>query len=302
MFDICIIGAGPAGISAAVYAASRGLSTLVLEEKAVGGLIGNVSTVTHYAGIVEKETGESFAQRLKRQAEDAGVEIRMEKVVAVELEGDTKKIWTEKAKIEARALVIAAGTTARRLGIPGEKEFAGKNAARDGAEYKGKEVFVVGGADGAIKEALYLASIARKVTILHFEDSLGAIPEFTKKVEKADNIEVKLHKRLVAIEGNQYANALILEDEYSKERETIKAEGCGVFIYAGSVPNTELYPQILQKDGYLFTNEKQETNIRGVYAAGDICVKQVRQAATAVSDGAIAAINAAAYVKQIKGK
>lgn len=303
MYDICVIGAGPAGISSAVYAASRGLKTVVLEQKAVGGLLGSVSTVTHYAGIIEQETGQTFADRLKQQAVSAGVEIVIDQVVKAELDGTTKKITTEQSVYEAKAVIIAAGTTPRKLGIPGEAEFAGRgtglNAARDGKNYAGKEIFVVGGADGAIKEALYLAQYASKLTIIHFEDQLGAIPEFTDKVKKVKNMEIKLHCRLGEVRGKEEADTLILRDEHTKENEEIHAPGCGIFIYAGSTPNTDLYPELKKQDGYLVTDEKQNTGIPGVFAAGDICVKQVRQAATAVSDGAVAAINAAAYVKSL---
>lgn len=300
MYDICIIGAGPAGISSGIYAASRGMKTIVLEQKAVGGLIGKVSTVTHYAGIINQETGNTFAQRMKEQAISAGVEIRMEQVVETDLLGEVKKVKTKEQVYEARTVIIAAGTTPRKLGIEGEETFGGFNAARDGEKFTGKEIFVVGGADGAIKEALYLAKFASKLTIIHFEDKLGAIPEFVKKVEQTENIEVKLHTRLTAIKGQEHVRELVLTDEYTKEQEVIKADGCGIFIYAGSEPNTALYPQLEKKNGYLVTDECQRTNIKGVYAAGDICEKQVRQVATAVADGAVAAIQAAAYVKNLR--
>lgn len=304
MYDICIIGAGPAGISSAVYAVSRGLKTLVLEQKAVGGLIGGVSTVTHYAGIVKEETGATFAARLREQAESAGAEIVLEQVTGVQLSGRVKTVTTGEHTYEAKAVIIAAGTTPRKLGIPGEAEFAGRgtglNAARDGKRYAGKDIFVVGGADGAVKEALYLSQFAKTLTIIHFEDRLGTIPEFYKRVEKTENIRLMLHSRLTQVRGNGQADELVVTDEHTGEQTVIQAPGCGIFIYAGSCPNTELYPQLEQKDGYLVTDEKQATAIPGVYAAGDICVKQVRQAATAVSDGAVAAINAAAYVKSLE--
>lgn len=303
MYDICVIGAGPAGISGAVYAASRGLKTIVIEQKAVGGLLGGVSTVTHYAGILADETGESFSRRLKAQAEHAGVEITMEKVVKADLSGEVKRITTEKTTYEAKAVIIAAGTTPRKLGIPGEDTFVGRgtglNPAKDAKRYEGKEAFVVGGADGAVKEALFLSKFASKVTIIHFEDTLGAIPEFAEKVKQTANMEVRLHSRLIQIEGEEQVDRIVIEDEHTKVQECIESPGCAVFIYAGSTPNTELYPELEQKDGYLVTNEKQETNLPGIYAAGDICVKLVRQAATAVSDGAVAAIQAAAYIRSL---
>lgn len=304
MYDICVIGAGPAGISSAVYAASRGLKTLVLEQKAVGGLIGTVSTVTHYAGIVPEETGSSFSQRLKEQALAAGVGIVMEQVTKVSLAGEVKEISAAARDYDAKVVIIAAGTTPRRLQIPGESEFAGHgtmlNAAKDGARYQDREIFVIGGADGAVKEALFLSRYAKKLTIIHFEDQLGAIPEFTKKVEQAENIEVLLHSHLTEIRGAARADELILTDTHSGEQRTIHAPGCGIFIYAGSVPNSGLYPDLEKADGYLLTDQKQMTNIPGVFAAGDICAKQVRQIATAVADGAVAAVNAAAYIKSLR--
>ena len=263
MYDIIIIGAGPAGISAGIYAVSRGKKTLILEQAKVGGLLGKVSTVTHYSGIVEKETGASFAARLEKQALDAGVEIRFETVTEVSLSGETKRAVTAQGSYEAKKIILANGSRGRKLGIPGEEELAGKgmgmNAAKDGEAYAGKNVYVIGGADGAVKEALYLSQLAKKVTIVHFEERLGCIAEFQKKVEKSGNIELKLGSRLHAVYGTERVEAL----------------------------------EIAREGGYIPVNEKMETAIPGVYAAGDIRVKQVRQAATAVSDGAVAAINAA---------
>ncbi len=188
MYDIVIIGAGPAGISAGIYAVSRGKKTLIVEKRAVGGLIGNVSTVTHYAGIIEGETGTTFAKRLQKQAEEAGIEIIYETVQKVELNGNIKKVQTDHGVYEAKKVIIANGTTPRKLGIPGEKELdgigMGLNAARDGKKYEGKHVYVVGGADGAVKEALYLANYAKLVTIIHFEETLGCIYSFAKKLNR----------------------------------------------------------------------------------------------------------------------
>ena len=166
-------------------------------------------------------------------------------------------------------------------------------APRDGAAYTGKNIYVVGGADGAVKEALYLASFARKLTIIHFEDQLGCIPEFRQKVAAAGNITLKLGSRLHAVYGQDQVERLEIASERDGSLETVEDPGCGIFVYAGVAPNTQLYGQLALQDGYIVTNEKMETSIPGVYAAGDIRVKQVRQVATAVSDGAIAAINAA---------
>lgn len=297
MYDILIIGAGPAGISAGIYAVSRGKKTLVLEQAQVGGIIGKVSTVTHYTALMAQETGATFAARMKEQALNAGVEIAYETVTGVELEGEVKTIHTTQGTYQARRVILANGGTPRKLGIPGEVELAGKgmglNAPRDGASYAGKNIYVVGGADGAVKEALYLASFARRLTIIHFEDQLGCIPEFRNKVDAAGNITVRLGSRLHGVYGKDQVERLEIASERDGTVETIEDPGCGIFVYAGVTPNTQLYTQLELQDGYIVTNEKMETSIPGVYAAGDIRVKQVRQVATAVADGAIAAINAA---------
>ena len=297
MYDLLIVGAGPAGISAAIYAASRGQKALVLEREQVGGIIGKVSTVTHYTAIVEGETGASFAARMKRQALEAGVEIAYENVEAVQLNSAVKTIQTQRETYQARKIILANGSTPRKLGIPGEAELAGLgmglNAARDGAAYAGKNMYVVGGADGAVKEALYLARFAKTLTIIHFEDQLGCIAEFRQKVARCENIRLRLGSRLHAVRGQGRVEALEIASEKDGSIEMLEDPGCGVFVYAGTTPNTQLYHELALVEGYISTNDRMETAIAGVYAAGDIRVKQVRQVATAVADGAIAAICAA---------
>lgn len=302
--DLIVIGAGPAGISASVYAASRGLKVLALEKNKVGGLIGKVSTVTHYSAVIPKETGETFSKRLEEQAIDAGVRIQYEQVTGVSLTGEVKKVVTDKGVYEAKALILANGSTPKKLGIPGEQELAGNgiglNAAKDGRRYTGENIYVVGGADGAIKEAIYLAGFAKKLTIIHFEEKLGAIAEFIHKINQQQNVEIKLKKHLTAVMGTNHVEELELTNVETGKKEVIEDDGCGIFIYAGTLPNTQMYQELDLMDNYILVNEKMETKIKGVYAAGDIRVKQVRQVATAVSDGAVAGINAAAYVKSVK--
>ena len=283
-----------------MYAVSRGLRVLVLEQEKIGGVIGKVSIVSHYTAIVEGETGETFAARMKKQALDAGVQISYETVVEVQLTGKTKIVKTNSDVYESHAVLLANGTTPRTLGIPGEDTLTGKgyalNAAKSAQAYAGKHVYVVGGADGAIKEALYLSRFAKKVFIIHFEDKLGAIPEFTNKLAQLGNVELLLHSRLTEIGGKGQVEWLQLTDEKTGVTTKIEDEGCGIFVYAGATPNTQLYPELHLENGYIPVNEKMETMYQGVYAAGDICVKQVRQAATAVADGAVAAINAAQWI------
>lgn len=297
MYDIIIIGAGPAGVSAGIYAVSRGKKTLILEKNAVGGLIGKVSTVTHYAGIIENESGATFAERLNRQAQNAGVDILLENVTGVELNGKVKKVYTDKNSYSAEKIILANGTSPRKLGIPGEKELFGKgygmNAAKDGASYEGKNIYVVGGADGAVKEALYLAKFAKTLTLIHFENELLCIAEFKEKLKKTPNIKLKLGSRLHAVYGVDKVESLEISNEKTGAIETIEDSGCGIFVYAGTVPNTELYSDLQLKGGFIPVNENMETEIKGVYAVGDIRYKKVRQVSTAVADGTVAAIHAA---------
>lgn len=294
MYDTVIIGAGPAGISSAIYTKSRGKNVLVLDKKGVGGLIGNVSTVTHYTGIVKDETGKTFAKRMKEQAEGAGIEIRVEDVEDVNLDGEVKTIKTNADTYETKTVIIANGGSPKMLGIPGENLGGMRlNAPKDGPDYAGKTVYVIGGADGAVKEALYLTQFAKKVVIVCVEDELVCIPEFKNKVIENDRIEVVPHTSLTEVLGNDHLNELEFTDLKTGAKTTIIDPEAGVFVYAGIVPNTKMYPQLkLDDGGFIVVDENMETNVPGVFAAGDIRSKKVRQVATAVADGAIAGINA----------
>lgn len=301
IYDVIIIGAGPAGISASIYAVSRGVQTLVLEKKQVGGTIRQVSNVTHYSGITENETGKTFATRMYNQAIEAGVAFKFEEVTAVNLEAEIKEVETNKSRYQTRTVIIANGTTPRHLDIPGEQELIGKGVdyclSDDLSLYKEKEIFIVGGSDGALKEALFLSKLAKQVTLIHFEEKLGAIVEFTSKAEKTSNLKICLHSRITNIKGRTSIETLEITDINTNETEIVEASNSYVFIYAGSTPNSTMYSTLNNVNGYIIANEKMQTNIPGVYAVGDICKKEVRQIATAVSDGAIAGIQAAAYLK-----
>lgn len=295
MYDIIIIGAGPAGISAAVYGKSRGKRVLVLEKRQVGGLIGTVSTVTHYTAVAQGESGNTFAERMKEQALKAGVEIRYETVIETKLTGEIKKVVTNKESYESKTLILANGGSGRMLDIPGESlKGVRLNALKDGMDYKGKNVYVIGGADGAVKEALYLADIAAKVMIVCVEEELACIQEFRDKVVTHENIEIMPHSSLTAIYGSEAVEALEFTDNKTEKKQIVKDSECGVFVYAGIVPNTQMYTELRLDGGYIPVDDSMQTKIPGVFAAGDIRVKKVRQVATAVADGAIAGIQAAA--------
>ena len=301
-YDVIIIGGGPAGVSAAVYVTSRGYKPVILEKDEIGGIAGKVSSVTHYLSVDNCETGDSFKNKLESQLGVYNIEVLKEEVVEIDFDNLLKKVSTKSGNVYlGKTIVLANGTTPRKLGILGEDELKGKgvcsNPWKEGRDYIGKNIFVVGGADGAIKEAIYLAQFAKELSIIHFEDSLGTIAEFKNKLEKLENVKLYLHSRLMKINGKDKIESLEISDEKTKELKEIKCEGAGVFVYAGAIPNTEKYNKLELENGFIKVNSQMETNIDGVFAAGDICCKDIRQIATAVSDGTIAGINVANYLK-----
>lgn len=303
MYDIIIIGGGPSGISASIYAASRGLNVLVLEKNKIGGMIKNISMVTHYTGINEAETGHSFANRIKKQAEGYGIEIIYEKVVATSLKEKVKTVKTESNAYEAKAVIIASGTSAKKLGLPNEEKYLQKglyqNAQRDHEYYKDKTVVVVGGSDGACKEAIFLSNYAKEVHIVHHSEVLGAIAEFTSIINNKDNIKVHLNSSVNGFSGEDKVSTISLKNSKTEELEEIKADELGVFVHIGANPNVEVSNELEMEDGYFKTNDMCETNIAGVYAVGDVRNTQVRQVSTAVADGTKAAIKAFQYIKTL---
>ncbi|MDD7369506.1 MAG: FAD-dependent oxidoreductase [Berryella intestinalis] len=295
--DLIVAGGGPAGVSAAVYAASRGLDVVLVEARAIGGVIGKVSLVTHYAAVPDGLSGQRFAQLMFDQLASAGVRVAVDPAVRFDLGGDEKLVACASGE-EYRApfVVLALGTTPRFLGVPGERMYRSMSAVADGPAFAGRTVYVIGGADGAVKEALHLSRIAAKVRLVCVEERLACIAQFRKLVEEAGNIEVVPATRLAGIEGDgSSVRRLRFESVASGEVRTMEDEGCGVFVYAGGTPNTDLVSgQVELRGGRIAVNEGMETSLPGVYAAGDVRDKQVFQVATAVADGCIAGVRASA--------
>lgn len=296
-FDVIVIGAGPAGVSAAVYAASRGLRVAVIEKKRVGGMIANVSTVTHYASVEADETGKEFARRLSEQLNSTHPTFITSAVCKAELAGSTKQIHCENGETYSAArIIIAAGMQKRALDIPGS-ELIGAQLFEAAPTLAGKHIYIVGGADGAIKEALFAARFAKQVSIVCIEEELACIAQFKKPALEADNIDVIPASSIVALHGsNGSISSVDIQSLHDKTITKHEENDAAVFVFAGATPNTALFnDQLTLQNNFIVVNDNMETNVKGVWAAGDIRVKDVRQVATAVADGAIAGIKAAAY-------
>lgn len=297
MKDLIIIGAGPAGVSAALYARARGLDLLLLERKRVGGLVEGISRVSHYAALEEVETGQTFSQRMERQLEQAGIVPVFEEVLSYDLTGEIKRVRTEKREYEAKAIILAMGSRPRALGIKNEKSVAHHCVREYEMDIVGRTVFVAGGSDGAAKEALFMSHFTKEVHIIQRSGQLTMIDEFRKQIEKSPDIHIHLNSRIVDFKKENGKLVQITVEKDGQTQDYYEKEGLGLFAFIGQVPNTEaLRGQIaLTSDGYI--DAPVTTDIKGVYCAGDCREKKIRQIATAVADGCEAAIAAAAYLQ-----
>ena len=303
MYDLIIVGGGPGGVSTAIYALSRGLKTLLIEKNKIGGMIGNISTVTHYTGLIANETGKSFAKKMADQVSSYGLEVVYEEVIGTDLETDVKIVKTKDNTYKAKAIVLASGTSPKKLGLNNEEKFTKKglyqNAQNDHDYYKDKVVVVVGGSDGACKEAIFLSKFVKEVHLIHHGDFLGTVKEFKTIIEERDNIIVHLSSAVKAVDGDDRVNKVILENSQSGKDEEISADDLGVFVHIGANPNVSIADQVEKENGYFKTDDWCRTNIPGVFAVGDVRNTNVRQVSTAVADGTRAAIKATEYIKSL---
>ena len=308
LYDVIIVGAGPAGLSAAIYAARAKYRVLVLEKEKIGGQITITSEIVNYPGV-ERSDGERLTSAMRVQAENFGAEFSIEEVTEMELYGDVKYIHTRNENYRTLGVVIAVGANPRRLGFPGEEEFKGRGVAYcatcDGEFFTGKEVFVVGGGFAAVEEGIFLTKYARKITMIVRDEDFTcakAVAEQVKAYEETGQIEVKFHTEVEEAGGDTILKHAVFRDNLSGESwEYNLDEGFGMFIFAGYVPNTKwLNNQIeLDDQGYIITDVNRKTSIDGVYGAGDVCIKNLRQVVTAVADGATAATSLEKYVSSV---
>ena len=297
VLDVAVIGAGPAGLAAALYAARAGLSVAVFERASAGGQLAQTERVDNYPGFPQGAGGFELAWSMKEQAERFGARIVSEEVTDVKLDGPVKTLVTPFASYRARAVIVATGARARKLGLAGEEALAGRGvsycATCDGGFFRGKRVVVVGGGNTAVADALYLSRIASEVVLVHRRDKLRATAIYNGQLEAAENIRLALNANVTGL--HERDGKLSAVDIASRDGSTETLEADGLFVAIGVVPNTEFLGGALALDeaGYIAADETGRTSAPGVLAAGDVRAKELRQVVTAVSDGAVCAERAA---------
>lgn len=301
MYDVIIIGAGPAGLTAGIYTGRARLKTLILEAGIIGGNAALTDLIENYPGFPFGINGPDLMDSFVKQAERFGVELVQEEVTAIENTPEGKKVVTTEGEYRGSALIVTVGVKRRELEVEGEKEFLGRGvsycATCDGAFFRGVPVAVVGGGDTAVKEALYLAGIASRVYLIHRREEFRANPALLERLYATDNIELKLNRVVKNIKGSGLMNKLVLYDKVSGEDEDLEVEG--LFVSIGMVAAGDIIGDLVEtRDGYIVTDDHMQTSVEGIFAAGDICAKQFRQVATAVGDGAVAGMAVTEYLKE----
>jgi thioredoxin reductase (NADPH) len=309
IYDTIIIGAGPAGLAAGIYAGRAMLDTLIIEKSFEGGQIIQTADIENYPGSMDVESGPTLIERMVAQTDKYGVKRVNDTVLQVSLEGEVKKVKCENETYHSKTVIIAGGAVSVPLGCEGEEKFRGRGlsycATCDGPLFRNLDVYVVGGGDSAIQEAIYLTKFARKVTIIHRRSELRAAKSIQDKALKNEKINFLYDTVIQKIYGTDVIEGMTLQNLKDGTITDVKADPeavtFGVFIFIGYKPNTEYYFGKLEVDkGYLVTDENMNTNIPGVFAAGDIRKKSLRQVVTAVADGAIAAVQAEKYIEERK--
>ena len=309
VYDIVIIGAGPAGLTAALYAGRARMKTLLIEKEKDGGQIVITNEIENYPGAELEESGPSLIARMTKQVEKFGADRVMDTIVDVELEGKIKHLKGNKGDYYSKTVIIATGASPRPIGCPGEKEFTGKGvsycATCDANFFEDFEVYVVGGGDSAVEEAMYLTKFARKVTLVHRRDQLRAAQSIQEKAFANPKLEIMYNTTVEEIRGDGVVNSMLVKDTVTGEvREIVADEDdglFGIFVFIGFVPKSQLFEgKVEMRNHYIVTDENRHTSIPGVFAAGDVIEKNFRQVVTACGDGAIAEKEAQSYVESME--
>lgn len=300
MYDVVIIGGGPAGLTAGVYAGRANLKTLIIEKGLPGGQMQNTLEVENYPGF-EQILGPELAERMHKHALRFGADWKQAEVTGVELDGAEKVIETTDGPVQAKSVIIASGAYPRYLNVPGERKFAGRGvsycATCDGAFFRDKRVIVVGGGDSAVEEGVFLTRFAASVTIVHRRDKLRAQPVLQERAFKNEKISFIWNSEVREILGDMKVTGVRIENNKTSEMSEHAADG--VFIYVGFIANSKYLANtpILDEDGYIPTDEHMQTKVAGVYAVGDIRQTDLRQIVTATRDGGMAAMEAYHYLE-----
>ena len=298
-YDIVIVGAGTAGLSAAIYAVRAGKSVIVLEAITHGGQIVNTPEVENYPGI-QKISGFEFANNLYEQAKSLGAEVIYEKVIGIEVNGEEKIVHTTKEDYQAKAVILATGAKNRPLGLEHEKEWIGAGisycAICDGMFYRGKDVAVAGGGNTALENAIFLTNYCRKVYLIHRRDAFRGEEKLLQILKEKPNVEFVLNANITRLVGEDGVDGVEVEDKNTHEKRVIDV--MGLFVAIGQMPENSEFINVvdLDKGGYIEAKEDCKTKTKGIFTAGDCRTKKVRQLATAASDGAIAALAACEYI------
>lgn len=307
-YDLVIIGAGPAGLAAGLYGGRARLNTLIIEKQKNGGQIVITSEIENYPGCLDEETGPSLIDRMVKQTEKFGVDHVFDTVTDLDFSGDEKIIKCLHEEYSAKAVILATGANPIPIGCPGEKELSGKGvsycATCDAAFFEDFEVYVVGGGDSAVEEAMYLTKFARKVTIIHRRDELRAAKSIQEKAFANEKLDFMWDTVVDEIKGEEIVESMVVRNLKTGETKEIFADPddgvFGIFVFIGYKPSTELFKGKVDMDerGYVITDPDMKTNVPGVFAAGDLRVKSLRQVVTACADGAIAAVQAGKYIEE----
>lgn len=303
VYDIIIIGGGPAGLAAAIYAGRAKLSCLIIESNTEGGQIVTTSDIENYPGCLPDESGQTLVARMLEQAERFGAEFARDQVIAFDFNAQPKLVAGFAKDYYTKAVVIATGAEPAKIGCPGEEQFTGSGvsycATCDAAFFEGLPVYVVGGGDAAVEEALYLTKFALEVTIIHRRDELRAAKSIQEKAFANSKIKFAWSTVVEEIKGEDFMSSMVLKNVKDGTLTEVSGE-FGLFVFVGFKPNSGLFEDILDMErGYIKTDENMQTSVPGVFAAGDIRVKSLRQVVTAVSDGAIAAVSAEKYIDSL---
>lgn len=308
MYDCIIIGAGPAGISAGIYAARSSMKTIIIERGTPGGLIAKTDEIANYPGAEDVPTGPELIERMVKQAKSFGAEFITDTVVNVDFSGTTKIVYGENTTYEAKSVIIATGSNPRLLEVPGEKEFTGKGIAYcatcDAPFFQDLDIYVVGSGEAAVEEAMYLTKFGRTVTLLVRKDKLSVAKSIEEKAMKCEKLKIMWNVEVESFEGTGLLSAMnIVNNKTGEKTKIVPREGdmiFGVFIFVGYIPESTIFNGIIGTDrNYIVSDETMKTSVEGVFVAGDVRVKELRQVVTAVNDGAIAAINARKYVESL---